>query len=293
MIEVFISYSHCDIDFVSYLEARLKSEIGRVKIIRDVNERFTDLLSILEPTSNYYIPIITKSFIESSMCGHELDNALIGYLQNGKPKILPVISDDFAITNAPSKIKKYRYYKLLKHSLTCSINTRERNEFDSNYKSLISVIQESPLENDFFRFNHPSWQFSPSNELEIKNMAQEIELCARNSRINTAVVLTFNDWIDLSGYRVIVVKVKGVNNCNFDGWSTQHPKMFKIEFDGESIEPEKEDQTVDDKNYVKPIEKTFNFKLPVKFAKEGIRKIEMVIGPGTIKMLTIAMGFCR
>jgi hypothetical protein len=85
-MRVFISYSHKDKKYVQYLEGRLNSEVRNIWIIRDERENTTFIPPILKvPKCDFYLPIISKAFVESAKCQLELNNAITRYTNKGKP----------------------------------------------------------------------------------------------------------------------------------------------------------------------------------------------------------------
>lgn len=292
-MKIFISYSHKDKKFVQYLEYRLQSELKNIQIIRDEKVNTNFIPSMLKvPNCNFYLPVISKKFIESAKCQLEMSNAIVRYTNKGIPKILPIIieelEDDF-----PEILESFVFYKLFTSYLNSPPSSEEKDIFNNEFNRIIKIIHEVPIKNDYFDFTHSSWSFQPNNEIIIKVNTSIINISSKNKTISSAIILTFQDWIDFTGYSTFSIITLNTNNCNFNGWSVDYPKMLKVEIDGKAIKTENTiNRVFDDDYYLIPLDDNFIFQLPIN-KNEDNRKFEIVIGPGSIENLCIQIKFNR
>lgn len=131
-MQVFVSYSSKDIDFVNWLVGRLQHEKINVwfdKFNLNLGDYIVDSINDAINRSDYFLFVLSKSSVNSVWVNREMNAAILSIIQKRGTRVIPLLVEDCDIPNNLSMIKYADF----------------RSERENTLQELVKVIQKNDL----------------------------------------------------------------------------------------------------------------------------------------------------
>lgn len=276
MEKVFISYNHSDSRFVDKLVGDIQASfdiwLDKTKLLPNIS-LIQQIAANIE-SADYMIAVISKNSVKSAWVKTELSLGL----QNALGKnvsVIPLKIDDCRI---PPEIKSIPY-----------VDFHNRRNYKKSLSNLINMIVRDPVVSGnvvlplFIQWGGIRTRTDENGGLRVSSQ----------STAKGATGLLYDNPIFITGFSKLFLHVEGSGNSNFTGWSSTHPRMIKLELNGDPVLADRDTlRSPDDDTYVIPRDGTIEYTIPDEIREDGyIKKFEIVLGKGHISNLILKASF--